>query len=289
MHGSSGCTIRPVKRFLLAAACSARHGDFATRHWLPSLVEHVALDDIDVVLFDYGIGESSRRALRRAGIEVVEVRGRGDIRSSRHQALADLLRARPYEQATLVDCGDLIFQRDISNLFRQHTDQFRAVCEDVCCDFLGFMMDGGDFEPSMWRHTLHTLRDHPMINGSGVLAPRERWLEFEQAFRNAAPSRDRFGTDQAFLNLYLHRKGFVRLPSTWNFSLKTTRESFTIRDSRFYDRHGELIAVVHNTGGKPASRAIRDFGYGRGCNRGVRRLRRWATRLTYVSRRKLRR
>ena len=274
-----------MKRFLLATACDARHADFALGHWLPSLRANVVLEDIDVVFFDFGLGAQQKQELRDAGVEVVTGTGSGTISSKRHAALAEMLRERPYEQASLVDCGDLIYQRDVSGLFTENVDDFRAVCEDVCCDFLVQMMDGGDFDPAVWRAILRELRDEPMINGSGVLAPRPLWLEFDEAFRKGTLSQDRFGTDQAFVNSYLHEIGFVRLPSTFNFSLKTTREPFEIRDSQFFDEAGELIAVVHNTGGRPASRAIRGFGYGPGTNLGVRRFGRWATRTAYTLRR----
>lgn len=277
-----------MKRFLLATACNARHADFAAHHWLPSLRDHVDLRDIDVVVFDYGMDENARRAFRAAGVETLEQASAGDICSLRHSALAELLHERQYEQATLVDCGDVIFQRDISGLFAEHGDQFRATCEDVHCDFLSSMMAGTDFHPEVWRGALRDLRDKPMINGSGLIAPRQKWIEFEKAFGDATLSRDRFGTDQAFVNIYLHRVGFVRLDPTYNFSLKTTRRPFTIRESKFYDERGELIAVVHNTGGSSASRAIRSFGYGAGHNRGVRRFGRWATRFIYEMRRRTR-
>ena len=143
------------------------------------------------------------------------------------------------------------------------------------------MAAGDDLEPGYLADLQQRLREQPMINASGLVASRESWLGFCREFRQAARGLSCFGTDQFVVNGHLHRVGFERLPATYNLSLKTTRQPFTIRESRFYDQEGRLIVVAHNTGGREPSRAIRSFGYGPGCNRGVRRIRKLATRWHY--------
>ncbi len=69
------------------------------------------------------------------------------------------------------------------------------------------------------------------------------------------------------INYILYRDGFFPLEQKYNFVVATCQTPFFIQKSVFFMENGEKIAIVHNAGGHPWFRPIKNFGFGAGKNR----------------------
>jgi len=252
-----------TRRHALLTASDANCGDFLARHWLRSLRENVDTTEIDVVVLDFGLEPRQLAAL--AGIEVVAAPRARRVNVARRRALADFLATRDYDQVLVVDAGDLVFQRDVSSLFREHRDRFRGVPERYPIPLAPFLRGA---PPELRARLRARLREHPMVNGGFLLAPAKEWIDVGRA---TLPFAEQVAHDQPLVSLLLHERGFEPLADTWNYVLWTAREPFRIESGRFLGPDGEPLAVVHNTGLRAPFRVIADFGYGSGYNTRVRK------------------
>jgi hypothetical protein len=247
----------------ILTASDSHCGDFLARHWLRSLRENVDLSEIDVVVLDFGLDSRQRAGLD--GVEIVRAERARRVNVARRSAVARFLASRDYDQVLVVDAGDLVFQRDVSPLFRAHRDRFRGVPERFPIPLAPFLRGA---PPELRRRLRERLRGLPMVNGGFLLAPSKLAVELGEATLRFA---EQVAHDQPLVSLLLHERGFVPLEPTWNFVLWTARERFTIEDGWFRGAGGEKLAVVHNTGLRAPFRVIPDFGYGPGYNTRVRK------------------
>jgi hypothetical protein len=254
-----------MKPFAIVTASDRRYGDFLIEHWLHSLRDHVCLEAIDLVVFDYGLSEAQRFYLRHQDVLLWPGERNGHVTILRYRETRDLLRARPYQQVCLCDSGDIIFQDDIAHLFERSPESFRAVCEDHKPAFSFFIRDDC-FSPGHRQPIATSFHEHPMINAGFLIAPRAGMLELCAACLGIIRDTARFGLDQLVVNHVLHQQGFDALERRYNFVLVTSAERFVIEDGWFLDESGRRIAVVHNAGNYRFLRPIDRFGYGPGHN-----------------------
>ncbi len=251
------------KRHAIITACDARFGDFLGRHWLRSLRENVDLTDIDVVVLDFGLEPEQRRGLD--GAEVVPARREGRINVARRLATARLLRERDYDQVLTVDGGDVIFQRDVSPLFRAGEQRFRGVQERYPIP-MGYFLRGAP--RPLRRSVRERLGGRFMVNGGFILGSAKKMLELGES---VAPFLAHFKHDQPIVSGFLYEGGFEALDETYNLVPWTTSDRFTVEEGLFHAASGSRVAVVHNTGHTAPTRVVADFGYGPGYNTRLRR------------------
>ena len=254
-------------RHAIITQSDANCADFVEHHWLRSLQSHVALNDVDVHLLDYGLRDDQRERLRARGVQCHPATHDGHITNVRYRDMARLLGGADYDQVLLVDGGDIIFQDDIRPLFDQHTDRFRAVCHELEVPFHELVMSRTDFDRVRFRNIAEFLRDKPTINGGFVLGPASKMQALWDQFSGMADTFVRFGIDQFLLNCVLHTEGFVELESKYNFSIMARDSAYRIQNGMFYDGRGNIIPVVHNSGIYELARPVAHFGYGADRNR----------------------
>ena len=251
-----------VATHLIVTASDSRCGDFLIDHWHRSLRQNVQLQDIDIVVLDYGLTAEQRRRILEAGMELQECIHDGHVTNIRYRDIATLLAKRSYHQVLLVDGGDIIFQSDISHLFRDRPTRIRAVCDERKYSLQSVLPILSDFRPDQRRAISRFLHDRPQINGGFVLGPGAAFVHLWEEFHSLTRSMTQFAADQILLNYVLHRDGFEELPSRYNFVLVAARSTFVVRDGQFFDATGALIPVVHNAGHMPFFRRVSRFGYG---------------------------
>lgn len=256
-----------MKPNVIVTASDRRYGDFLIEHWLASLLDNSALDDIDVAVLDYGLSVAQRHWLGANGILLRSGIRDGHVAVIRYREMSGFLKENPgYRQACLCDSGDIIFQGDISTVFERDSDTFRAACEDYKPFFSVFISQ--DFFSNEDRVRLsECFVKNPMINGGFVVGPREAMVDLADTCMRTIRDRTRFGPDQIVLNGVLYEKGFRRLDSSWNYVLATAKDGIRIEDGVFLTSKGTKPIVVHNAGNIGALRPVEDFGYGPERNR----------------------
>lgn len=256
-----------VSRHAVITATDSKFGDFVLQHWLTSLQDNVNLNGVDVLILDYGLEPQQRERLEARGARCHRCVRDGHVTSLRYRDMATVLEQGEYDQALLVDGSDIIFQTDIRPLLESDRDSFRAVCHEIEVPVHEVIMSKGDFDSQVSRALMDFLRDKRTINGGVLFGPAALMKELWTDFNKQANSFGRFGTDQLLLNYLLYSRGFVELDAKYNYSIIALEQSFKIRKGVFYDMHGEIIPIVHNSGIYEATRPIAWFGYGPDRNR----------------------
>lgn len=250
------------KRHAIVTACNAKCGDFLAEHWLRSLTDHVTLDDVDVIVLDYGLNAHQRAAVDRGGAIRRCFENNGFVNNLRFRDVARLVAESPYEQVMLVDSGDVIFQSDIRHLFDQEKHSFRVVCEELYTAQYEHFISTSDFRDGDYRRLVDSVRGTRIINTGMILGPGHKFAALWPAMKEIVQDVQNWGTLQLVINHLFYQQGFVELPYRYNFVLMTARSKFRIRHGRFFDNSGQLIPIVHNAGGTSALRSIKNFGYG---------------------------
>jgi lipopolysaccharide biosynthesis glycosyltransferase len=236
---------------------------FLVNHWLKSLIDNVNLENTDIIVLDYGISKESQESLRQQGVIVHSFIKDGVVPTVRFLDTLKILLKTSYDQVMTCDGGDLIFQKDISCLFNQDKDAFRAACEGVPQP-VGLYLIG-----SMRRKDAlmvkEATRKKRIINSGFLIAPRTKFIKLLEETQTLI-KRNWWGVEQPIFNYIFYRDGYTELPCTYNFTLGNPCAKYNLKDGKFYFEDGELISVVHNTGGWSWYRLITDFGYGSGLN-----------------------
>ena len=251
-----------TKPHTIITASDVRCGDFLATHWLGSLRQNVVLDRVDVVVLDFGLTASQRSALD--GVGAVRVRCEGKAKVSRYAETTRFLEKHHYDQVLAVDCGDLIFQRDVSHLFEFQKDRIRGVLERYPIPLPILLRGTGG---RLRRSIREKLRGRSMVNVGFLLGPSEKMQELGRTVGRYA---DDLEHDQPLVSCLLYESGFEALDGTYNFVPWTARQSFYVENGIFHTSDGERPAVVHNTGLRDPFRIVRDFGYGPGHNQHIR-------------------
>jgi hypothetical protein len=253
---------RSMKNVIIAGS-DENCEQFLVNHWLKSLLDNVNLENTDVIVLDYGISAGSRASLLKQGVSVYSFPKDGVVPTVRFMDTLKILRQTNYDQVMTCDGGDLIFQKDISGLFGQDRDAFRAACEGVPQP-VGLYLIG-----SMRRKDALLIKQATkkkrIINSGFIIAPRMKFIKLLEETQTLI-KRNWWGVEQPIFNYIFYRDGYTELPCTYNFTLGNPMADYVIKDGKFYFEDGELISVVHNTGGNSWYRLITDFGYGTDLN-----------------------
>lgn len=255
------------KRNLIVTCADARAGDFAATHWLRSIQTNVDLTDTDVVVLDYGLTAPQREILS-SGARVVPCKRDGAIVAIRFRDVAQFLREHSYEQILMSDGGDVIFQKDISELFERHTHQFRAVCEETWLPSHTIGMFKKFVSPqALALIERHYTAEKKVINAGMIVGPRIAFIELCEFTYENITDKSAYGPDQVLVTSFLYQRGFFDIGRMYNFIFYTVDSTFSVRDGVFVDGSGEIISIVHNAGRYASLRAISNFGFGPACNR----------------------
>jgi lipopolysaccharide biosynthesis glycosyltransferase len=256
-----------VKKNVIYTARDKKYGGFLIDHWYKSLTQNVDLTDIDVKVLDYGLSTSQKTYLENNNVSVVPCERTGHVTVVRFHDLAKDLVKTDYQQVLLCDSGDIIFQTDISEVFTQSPNCYRAAVEDVTSGF-EILVNETFFTKQSVKLISKALMGKPQINAGFLLAPRELFLQICYEIEKLVLDKTKFGPDQIVANYILHTLGFVQLDKKYNFVLATANTKFKIMSGKFYELYSNsLIPVVHNAGNWKCFRPIDDFGYGEDKNR----------------------
>ncbi|MFH1399682.1 MAG: hypothetical protein ABIG95_06235 [Candidatus Woesearchaeota archaeon] len=232
--------------------CSA----FLTEHWLPSL-KNVNLSNIDVCVVDYGLTNKQREVLQNHGVKLFAGKKDAHVAVARMRDMARILEKSNYDQVLTCDGGDIIFQGDISSMFSQNTEKFRAVCE-YCSPPFERALSAIFFDGRTAEKVRQQLRGKQMINAGLILGPSHKIKElYDYGYAIA----NKYLADQIAVNYFMYKSGFVELPETYNYVIPTAKTGCFVKKGVFYFNQGDKIKVVHNVGSKSV-KIIKNFGYG---------------------------
>lgn len=263
MHYHQNPTIKPLKKNVIITFCDARDGDFLASHWLASLLDNVDLTDIDIVVLDYGLTKEQQSQLERTKlVQIIPCQKDGSVVIVRFRDISEFLKKTTYQQVMICDGGDIIFQKDISGLFLDHVDSFRAVCENYRRGFDEKVVFKNGIEKESRQEIFEYLKDKRTINAGMLLGSREKMIELSDFCYSRIGKKGEFGSDQLVVDYYLYKQGFVELDNKFNFTLFTAENGFSIKNGKFFDKNGDLVSIVHNTGRFSFFRMIDNFGYG---------------------------
>lgn len=265
-------------------------GDFLVTHWLPSLRANVNLAEIDIIVMDYGLSPLQRGQLEH--VHLIRGKEKGHINVARFKEIKNILSKVKHSQILAIDCGDIIFQRDISLLFQQDKSTIRVVEEGTHVPMYYFLKG---FKADKRRRIRTALQDKPLVNAGFILAPSHLMKILCRRVSDLISNHNLFGPDQSAVNYILQDLGYKSLDKEYNFDLGSClpktyqRSGFYVRNGCFYNGKGEIIAVVHNTGNKPYLRVVKNFGHGKQYNKLklIMPLLRYAFRKSYAIEKKL--
>lgn len=251
----------------IITSSDTKYGDFLIQNWLVSLHENVRLNNIDVMVLDYGLTDEQRKKLQAAGVICHPAKKDGNITNIRYRDIAELLRGKTYDQVLSIDGGDLVFQADISHLFDLNKDSFRAVCDEMHIPLHEAILSRSDVTPEVFDRIFYFLKGKKRINGGVIFGPADRFKELWTSFQELMIDYQVFGTDQWVMNYILYKNGFVGLENKYNFVILSAKTPFTVKAGVFYNDKQKIIPVVHNAGMRQITRCVRNFGYGKDCNK----------------------
>jgi len=254
-----------MKKHVIITSIDHRYGEFFIEHWLPSLQTNVLLKNIDVIVIDYGLTTRQKGALIKNGVKQHAGHKKGHVVFSRFIDAGIILDKTSYDQVLFVDGGDIIFQSDISELFKQNASAFRIVPQDMEVLFHEIFIPG-NFSSKHIDTIYKFLKNKPVLNAGFVLGPRLKFIELCKNIQRLIINTNAYGPDQVALNYLLHKERLVLLDKKYNFMLDSVREGFMLKDGVFYLKNGDIIPVVHNSGNISFWRPIDHFGYGKRYN-----------------------
>jgi hypothetical protein len=255
-----------VKKNVIITACDKKYGEFLIHDWLPSLTKTTNVSTIDIIVIDYGLTYQQRQLLQKS--HVILKSGSSctqHIVIKRYVDAYQILKNTTYNQVMLIDCGDIIFQKDISPLFTSHSDRIRVGYDaDV---LLYELMLPSSIPEDIKKQIRKTLIHKPQLNAGVVIAPKSLFLQLISDMNAILSISSQFGMDQVALNYILYTQSFELLPNTYNFLINPNLGKFFIKNGNFYHENGELISIVHNTGVHNSIRPIKYFGFGKEKNK----------------------
>ncbi|MGQ9856958.1 MAG: glycosyltransferase [Fervidobacterium sp.] len=256
------------KKYLIATACNEKYENFLLNHWFRSLRENVRLDQIDILVIDYGLSKSIVEELEGYGVILKKAENtNGLINNTRFIEISEFLRTHPeYEQVIVADSGDIIFQADFSEVFQVSHDKVKAVVEEVS-PAIGIIINEKNI--TNYKEMNQVLSNKKLINVGFVVYPSKVFIEITSEMVKYSKDLYIWGIDTVFPNYYAYKHGFYQLHPKYNFIPTTTRKKYKVRNGKFYlveSGKVELIPVVHNAGRHKLFRAILNFGYGEGYN-----------------------
>uniref|UniRef100_E6QWM2 Uncharacterized protein n=1 Tax=mine drainage metagenome TaxID=410659 RepID=E6QWM2_9ZZZZ len=248
---------------VLYTHCDAGKGDTLIDHWLRSAKLHVDLTDIEIVVIDFGLTETQRAQLRNEGVTLWPARADGRTPNIQYREIAAYLATRPdIDQVVYSDCGDLVFQADITPILKYEKTKMKAVVEpEFNLALHGITLGFGDVRPEWLAEIRKMLGERPTANCGFVVGPREKMASVWATYRTFCHGVALHGTDQLIINYILRRDGFVELERIWNYVTFLNGERFYYDSDRFLCNREGRIPVVHNAGRYDSVRTITGFGY----------------------------
>jgi len=245
--------------------CSdANCGDFLINNWLKSLKDNVNLENIDVVVIDYGLSKEHLKELKENNIIVYKAKKDGFPNAIKFRDILVFLDNKEYDQILTCDCADLIFQTDIKELLETDKTEFRAVIEGMTMPYEKIMSDWC-FDRETARQIKQSSNRKRMINMGMIVAPCSRFRLLCKECDKLLKTKT-YIADQITVNHLLYKYSFKEISHKYNFIPMTSNEEFEIKNGEFYLISGEKIAIVHNVGGTMSLRIIKNFGYGHNKN-----------------------
>jgi lipopolysaccharide biosynthesis glycosyltransferase len=237
-----------------------KYGHFLIDHWLKSLLDNVNTKNLDIVVLDYGLSQEQIRILKEKKVIVYKCVRDGFPNSTKFRDMKRFLEKRKYDQVLTCDGGDIIFQDDISPIFKNKSGSFRAVYEKIRVPFEVLIERNFDRNEGSKIHDL--LGGKKLVNAGLIIGPRKKFIELcyfcDQLMKNKS-----YGPDQIAINYFLlNGQKLDALDQKYNFIILFNHQNFYIKDGIFYLKNGKKIPIVHNAGWKPFLRPINNFGYG---------------------------
>ena len=250
---------------VIITCSNEKYGDFLINHWLKSLKDNVNLQNIDIVVIDYGLTDNQKQRLKEKNVAIFKGLKKYHIVNKRFFDARKFLSKNKYDQILFIDGGDTIFQEDITDVFNKDKNTFRVVPIGMeVLFFEWFIFD--NFEKKIKAKIWKIVKDKAVINAGVIFAPYHKFLSLCSDMEKLIKDKDAFGPDQIILNYYLYQKGFIFLDSKYNFMMSTEEKGFIVKKGIFYKHNGGKIAIVHNAGQMDFFRPINNFGYGKEFN-----------------------
>jgi lipopolysaccharide biosynthesis glycosyltransferase len=254
-------------RSLIATYCNQNKGDFLIDDWLYSIKTHVNLKDIDIMVIDFGLNDEQVSKLKAHGVIInTQTPLAGRMSNFQYKFLTAFLQKNPiYSQVLYCDCGDIIFQEDISHLFTLEPDKFRLVVEpDFNFTLHRIILGLSDVKPGKIRMIRDKIGRSSTVNCGFVLGPAARMASIWQEYVSLCDTTFVHGTDQLVINYIAYREGFHKLSSTFNYVTFLKNERLRVDKEGFFVTNIGRINVVHNAGKYEFARSISGFGYKKG-------------------------
>lgn len=254
-----------MKNNVIITCADSKYGDFVIDHWLKSLKDNVLLNNIDVVVIDYGLTDSQKNKLKKEKVILFEGTKKYHIVNKRFFDACRYLKAKKYDQVLFVDGGDIIFQEDITPVFKKNKNTFRVVplgMEVLFFEWFIFNNFADGVKEKIWK----VVKNRRIINAGVIFAPYQKFISLCELMNKLIKDKDAFGPDQIVLNYYLYQTGFKFINNKYNFMMSTEEKGFIVKKGVFYKPNGEKIAIVHNSGQIDLTRPIKNFGYGKSFN-----------------------
>ncbi|MEK7522642.1 MAG: hypothetical protein AAB569_03610 [Patescibacteria group bacterium] len=250
---------------VIVTCSNEKYGDFLINHWLKSLKENVNLENIDVVVIDYGLNNFQKTQLLKKKVILFKGIKKYHIVNKRFFDSAKYLKNKSYDQILFIDGGDTIFQEDITHVFNKDKNTFRVVPLGMEVLFFEWFIFN-NFEKKIKEKIWKVVKNKPVINAGVIFAPYNKFLSLCDDMEKLIKDKNAFGPDQIILNYYLYQKGFIFLDSKYNFMMSTEEKGFVVKKGMFYKPSGEKIIIVHNAGQMDFFRPIENFGFGKEYN-----------------------
>ena len=170
-------------KYAIATCADHNVGEFLIGHWLKSLQTNVDLTDTDVVVLDYGLNPDQIQLLEASGVDVVKCVRDGHLVNVRFRDSARIFTERNYQQVMTTDGGDLIFQSDISHLFREPRDRIAISREPHVTLFpASLRFAGGKSAGERMRKIQIRFVSEAMLNVGVIVGPPHAYRDLWQAF-----------------------------------------------------------------------------------------------------------
>jgi hypothetical protein len=249
------------KKFAIISTSDSKYGDFLINHWLKSLINNIDLKLVDIIILDYGLKDKQKKELLSKKIKLIKCNKDGHIVNIRYRDMLKFLKKNHYSKILSCDGGDIIFQKNIVNLFYDTQDKFLVTFENLESNFIDYLIEHKPFSKKMEEEIIFTIKDKKTINGGFIIAPYDQFIELCVFMNKLIKNKKIYGPDQIVLNYFLYKRGFLPLNQSFNYVINNNK-GFKIKKGVFFDENDKIIPVVHNAGGYGLFRSIKNFGYG---------------------------
>lgn len=256
------------KKLVVVTSSDSKFGDFLINHWLKSLLNNIDYQLVDIVILDYGLSDQQRNVLLSKKVKIYKCIRDNCVNNIRYRDMRNFLNEnKNYEQILSCDGGDIIFQKNITELFFKNSEAFRVVTEDWTHQFFIKYSLKDLYDKNLKKEILDLSEKNKIINSGFIIGPRGQILELCSFMQQNLPKKNSYGIDQLIANLFIYKNGFIDLGRNFNFVLQASAKRFKIEKGIFLNEDNEPITVVHNSGYISFLRLIKNFGYGEEFNK----------------------